>query len=61
VGLAKQFKKHNEVSFAFILTDSLRLRVAQTPRSQDLAILVSTDRQTDNPIALPLAAHVRVG
>ncbi len=44
-----------------ILTDSLRLRVAQTPRSQDLVIFVlTTDRQTDYCI-LPLAAHARTG
>jgi hypothetical protein len=54
--------KHNEVNFTTISTHSLHLRVAQTPRSRDLAILVSTDdRQIDNPIALPLAAHARAG
>jgi hypothetical protein len=35
--------KHNEASFTTTSTDSLRLRVAQTPRSRDLAILVSTE------------------
>jgi hypothetical protein len=54
--------KHNEASFTTISTDSLRLRVAQTPRSQGLAIFVlTTDRQTDKPIALTLAAHARAG
>jgi hypothetical protein len=41
----------------------LCLQVAQVPRSRDMAIFVSTDRQTDGqtdkPIALPLAAHAR--
>ena len=55
--------KHNEASFSTIPTDMLYLRVAQTPRSPDLAIFVPTtdddddDRQT-KPIALPLA-HAR--
>jgi hypothetical protein len=40
--------KHNEACFMTISTDSLRLRVAQTPGSRDLAIFVlTTDRQTD--------------
>ena len=38
--------KHNEVSFSKISTDSLCLRVAQMPRSQDLVIFVLTT--TDN-------------
>ncbi|MCG8623027.1 MAG: hypothetical protein MJE68_13660 [Proteobacteria bacterium] len=56
--------KHNEASFSTISTDMLYLRVAQTPRSPDLAIFVLTtdDRQTDRrqtkPITLPLA-HAR--
>jgi hypothetical protein len=37
--------KHNEASFMTISTDSLRLRVAQTPRSRDLAIFVLTIAQ----------------
>jgi hypothetical protein len=50
--------KHSEAGFTTISTDSLHLRVAQMPRSRDLAIFVlMTDRQTD--IALPLAAHAR--
>ena len=39
---------HNEASFSTISTDMLYLRVAQTPRSPDLAIFVLTtddDRQ----------------
>jgi hypothetical protein len=43
--------KHNEAGFSTISTDSLCLRVAQMPRSRDLAIFVLT---TDRPIALPL-------
>jgi hypothetical protein len=52
--------KHNEAGFSTILIDLLCLRVAQVPRSRDLAIFVlttnrqQTDRQTDKPIALPL-------
>ena len=38
--------KHTQASFSLSLFDSLRLRVDQIPRCQDLAILVSmTDRQ----------------
>jgi hypothetical protein len=45
-----------------ISTASLRLRVPQTPRSRDLTMFVSPDdRLSDNPIALPLAAHARAG
>ncbi len=45
--------KHNETSFTTISTDLLHLRIAQTPRSQDLVIFVlTTDRLTDKPIAL---------
>jgi hypothetical protein len=51
--------KHNEASFSTNSIDWLCLRVAQVPRSRDMAIFVSTDRQTDKPIALPLAAHAR--
>ena len=39
--------KHNGAGFSTILTDLLCLRVAQMPRSRDLAIFVLTDRQTD--------------
>jgi hypothetical protein len=47
--------RHNEAGISTISTDSLRLRVAQMPRSPDLAIFVlTTDRQTPKPIALPL-------
>ena len=35
--------KDNEASFSTISTDMLYLRVAQTPRSPDLAIFVLTD------------------
>jgi hypothetical protein len=48
--------KHNEASFMPISTDSLRLRVAQMPRSRDLAIFVmmtDQDRQT-NQLLSPL-------
>jgi hypothetical protein len=39
--------KHNEAGFSTISTDSLCLRVAQKPRSRDLAIFVlRTDRHT---------------
>ena len=58
--------KHTEASFSAIFTDTLHLRVAQMPRSPDLAIFVLTtdDRQTTDdrrqtkPITLPLA-HAR--
>jgi hypothetical protein len=52
--------KHNEAGFSMVSTDLLCLRVAQVPRSRDLAIFVlmtdrqQIDRQTDKPIALPL-------
>jgi hypothetical protein len=40
--------KHNEAGFSTILIDLLCLRVAQMPRSPDLAIFVlTTDTQTD--------------
>ena len=39
--------KHNEASFSTISTDMLYLRVAQTPRSPDLAIFVLTTDKTD--------------
>jgi hypothetical protein len=42
------YSKHNEVSFMTISTDSLRIRVTQTPRSRDLVIfMLTTDRQTN--------------
>ena len=56
--------KHNEANFSTTSTDKSYLRVAQIPRSPDLAIFVLTtdDRQTDRrqtkPITLPLA-HAR--
>ena len=59
--------KHNEASFSTISTDKLYLRVAQMPRSPDLAIFVlttqtddrqTTDRRQTKPITLPLA-HAR--
>ena len=52
--------KHTEASFSPISTDSLCLRVAQIPRSRDVAIFVPTtdDRWQTKPIALPLA-HAR--
>ena len=56
--------KRFEASFSTISTNMLYLRVAQTPRSPDLAIFVlTTDRQTTDrrqtkPITLPLA-HAR--
>ena len=51
--------KHIQASFSLILTDWLHLRVAQMPRSQDLAIFVVTtdeqmNRRTERPITLPL-------
>jgi hypothetical protein len=51
--------KHNEAGFSTISTDSLCLRIAQVPRSRDLAIFMrTTDRQqTDKLIALPPAAQ----
>ncbi len=40
--------KHDEASFMTISTDLLHLRVAQMPRSRDLAIFVlMIDKQTD--------------
>ena len=43
--------KHIQASFSLILTDWLRLRIAQMPRCQDLVIfmvtITTTDRQTD--------------
>jgi hypothetical protein len=53
--------KHNEVDFLTIPTDSLYLRVAQMPRSRDLAIFCADDRrrtdiQTD---CVTPAAHAR--
>jgi hypothetical protein len=36
--------KHNKVSISKTLTDLLRLRIAQMPRSRDLAINVLTNR-----------------
>ena len=57
------YLRHSEASFSPISIVSLHLRVAQMPRSSDLAIFVrTTGRQTDRrqtkPIALPLA-HAR--
>ena len=49
--------KHNEASFSTISTDMLHLRVAQTPRSPDLAIFCD-DRWQTKPITLSLA-HAR--
>ena len=47
--------KYTEASFSPTLADLLYLRIDQVPRCQDLAILVvTTDRQTDKPITLPL-------
>jgi hypothetical protein len=45
--------KHNEASFSPNSIDSLFLRVAQVPRSGDMAIFVSADRQT-NRLLYPL-------
>ena len=39
--------KHNEARFSTISTDKLYLRVAQIPRSPDLAIFVLTTDKTD--------------
>ena len=39
--------KHTYASFSAILTDTLHLRVAQMPRSPDLAIFVLTDDNDD--------------
>ena len=49
--------KHIQASFSLILTDWLRLRIAQMPRCQDLVIFVvtTTDRQTD--YFTPVHAH----
>ena len=47
--------KHIQASLLLILTDWLRLQVAQVPRCRDLAIfVVTTDRRTDKLITLPL-------
>ena len=40
--------KHTYASFSAILTDTLHLRVAQMPRSPDLAIFVLTDDNNDD-------------
>ena len=47
--------KHNEVSFSKVSTALLRLRVAQMPRSRDLAIFCA-ERQIDgqNQLLYPL-------
>jgi hypothetical protein len=56
--------KHNEAGFSTILIDSLYLRVAQMPRSRDLAIFVlmtdagQTDTQT-NCFTPAAHAHTR--
>ena len=51
--------KHIQASILPILTDWLRLQVAQMARCRDLAIfmVMTTDGQTDRPITLPLHAH----
>ena len=47
--------KHIQASLLLISTDWSRLRVAKVPRCRDLVIfMVTTDRQTDRPITLPL-------
>ncbi|MCG8626800.1 MAG: hypothetical protein MJE68_32960 [Proteobacteria bacterium] len=47
--------KHTEASFSAILTDTLHLRVAQMPRSPDLAIFVLTDNNDrQNRLHYPL-------
>ena len=59
-------KKKIEASYLPNLTNSLCLRVARMPRSQDLAILVprqmtlTDDDRQNKPIALPLAHARRV-
>ena len=40
--------KHTEANFSAILTDMLYLRVAQMPRSPDLAIFVLIDNNDDD-------------
>ena len=42
--------KHTEAGFSAILTDTLYLRVAQMPRSPDLAIFVLTDNDDSDYI-----------
>jgi phage terminase large subunit-like protein len=49
--------KHNEARFTTISTDLLHLRVAQTPRSRDLAIFGSTDDR--QPDCFTPAVHAR--
>jgi hypothetical protein len=53
--------RNNEAGFSTISTDSLCLRVAQIPRSPDLAFFVlTTDRQTDTQTdRFTPAAHAR--
>ena len=50
--------KHTEASFSTILTDTLYLRVAEMPRSLDLAIFVLWQTNYDDRYTLPLA-HAR--
>ena len=51
--------KHTEASFSTILTDTLYLRVAQTPRCPDLAIFVlMTDNYDDGQNRLPYPSLV---
>ena len=63
VGLTKRFEAYYETSFSAILTDTLYLRVAQMPRSPDLAIFMLTDNNNNdndrqNRLHYPLA-HAR--
>ena len=53
--------KYTEASFSPNSTDSLRLQLAQLPRSLDLAIFVSTTTtmMTTQPITLPPYTRVR--
>ena len=46
--------KHNEASFSAIFTDTLHLRVAQMPRSPDLAIFVLMTDNRQKPSHYPL-------
>ena len=44
---APKESKHTEASFSPVSTDSFCLRVAQMPRSRDVAIFVATDDRKD--------------
>ena len=57
VGLAQRFEA-TKASFSAILTDTLHLRVAQMPRSPDLAIFVLLD---DNDDRLHYPLRMRAG